>query len=145
MNRLSELSQIYSTVGVCYSNYQLKYLDEDIMNMCIKCFAERPEWNERVRDEHGALKVIVHPKDSFSFTITYDELDAEDVPNIQAIWRRFVAEVKYHINHQNENAIPEPSTLLKRYSCHCCGTELTTSEEGYTPQCKNCGALMHIV
>lgn len=37
------------------------------------------------------------------------------------------------------------TALLKKYSCHCCGTELTTSEEGYTPQCKNCGALMHIV
>jgi DNA-directed RNA polymerase subunit RPC12/RpoP len=118
----------------------------------VQCFARKAPYVEQQRDEHGRLQQIAHDAETFSFTVAYQEFLIEDRSPEEVIYNRFIAEVDYYLNHkeqpdilsqfevkQYKETIPSP---IRKYHCPCCGTDFTTSKEGYTPQCNNCGARM---
>lgn len=124
-----------------FEDFNLKYGDS-----CLICQAKKAVSVENSYDEHGRLIKTVHPEDVFEFIISADEVYGESCLDY-LIERRFKAEVDLHCgNTITESDFNMTSSsghkLTRRYICTHCGTDFYTTEDGYTPTCRNCGALM---
>ena len=130
-----------------YRGFSLKVLIREnpvILLSTYICSAVRPGKLEQVRDPNGILQVIRQAPDEIEFTITSDDImrsDAYDNNPAIAILDVFQYKVDEYLKAKEQSVIPKIPGV-KTFHCSCCGTNFTTDLLGYTPTCKNCGALM---
>lgn len=144
------LLSIYRTIPLDYKGFKFKYIEENPFDQQLHCIVQKDGYLEQARDEHGRLEVIRHDFEQFDFTISQEEFIIEQDDPIQVVYHRFKAEVDYYLNHKDgikeEDFITKNFNVQKaytrKYHCHYCGTDYITSEDGFTPTCKNCGSRM---
>lgn len=108
------------------------------------CVAKRSGKLEQVRDPNGVLQVIRHKGDEINFTVSGKDVlgnEAYDSNPALAIIDIFHYKVDEYLANKEPEIYPTPNGV-KTYRCSCCGTTYTTDQLGYTPTCRNCGALM---
>ena len=115
----------------------------DVVWQQYTCIARNKGRIEQVRDPNGILQVIRHNPDEIKFTISENDLIYNEAYNnpALAIIDVFHYKVDEFLKAQEQAGEPEHRGI-KTYHCECCGTEYTTDKLGYTPTCRNCGALM---
>lgn len=117
--------------------------DFDIAWMQYTCIARNKGRIEQVRDPNGILQVIRHNPDEIKFTISGKDIICNESYNNPAL--AIIDVFHYKVDEflkAQEQAVEPERRGIKTYRCDCCGTEYTTDKLGYTPTCKNCGALM---
>ena len=130
-----------------YRGFRLKVFYSNMLDIAwdqYKCVAHRDGILEQVRDPSGILHVIRHNPEEISFTVSSKDIVGNPIydNNIAlAIFDVFQYKVDEYLNKQNKS-IAQLFNSVKTYHCTCCGTTYTTDQLGYTPACKNCGALM---
>ena len=132
-----------------YRGFSLRiYQEVDVKNIgsTYHCIASNEGKLEQVRDPNGILQVIRHEPDRIEFTISSDDIignTAYDSNPALAVIDVFHFKVDEFLNEQEaEKPLAKMFSITKTYHCSCCGTTYTTDQLGYTPTCRNCGALM---
>ena len=141
---ITNIDEIYTLEKQTYRGFELKifyeYAYDPYMSKyhCIACSKSRLE---QVRDPNGILQVIRHEPDKIEFDISSkDVMDNPAYDNNPAL--AVIDVFHYKVDEFLKPKEIKQLTNIKTYHCACCGTTYTTDKLGYTPACRNCGALM---
>ena len=141
---LIDMNLINTPAIPMYRGFQFTICN-DVATLGLHCIAYKHPYYLEAVDDHGVLRKNLKEAETIEFNITHDELHSTDETTDEVIMRRFIAEVDYYLK---QNLIipmdPDKSSYLKRYKCNHCGTSAILSAIGYTPACRNCGALMQV-